>query len=285
MQSAAPPAAELQQLVAPITLYPDELVAQILAAATYPEQVVEADRWMNAHRGVQGQALAEQVDREAWDPSVKALTAFPSVLANMDRNLAWTSSLGDAYVNHEPDVMAAIQDMRRRAQAAGNLRTTPQTTVTQEGQTIVVQPATQQVVYLPQYDPWVVYGAPVVAWPGWYRYPGLFIGGPGVAFGASTSASSAASFSGRTKKRLAPPRRRLQPQRLRHARPDLRESERLTDRRLGSAPFHANEPRGERTNGRVGAAPPTAHVFRGARGRAGGRRDSLGCVQRLDHGV
>jgi hypothetical protein len=183
VQSAAPTPVELQQLVAPIALYPDELVAQILAAATYPEQVVEADRWMEAHRGLQGQALAAEVDRESWDPSVKALTAFPSVLANMDKNLAWTSSLGDAYVNHEPEVMGAVQDMRQRAQAAGNLKTTPQTTVTQEGQTIVIQPANPQVVYVPQYDPWVVYGAPVAPWPGWFWYPGLFVAGPGIVFG------------------------------------------------------------------------------------------------------
>src|SRR5438876_7661452 len=148
MQSAAPTAAELQQLVAPIALYPDALVAQILAAATYPEQIVEADRWMQQHGGLSGQQLAEEVDKEAWDPSVKALTAFPSVLANMDKNLSWTSSLGDAYVNHEPDVMSAIQDMRRRAQAAGNLKTTSQTKVTQEGQTIVVEPARPEVVYV-----------------------------------------------------------------------------------------------------------------------------------------
>ena len=182
MQSAAPTRAELQQLVAPIALYPDELVAQILAAATYPEQIVEADRWMQQHNSLKGQQLAQEVDKEAWDPSVKALTAFPSVLANMDKNLSWTSSLGDAYVNHEPDVMSAIQDMRRRAQAAGNLKTTSQTKVTQEGQTIVVEPASPQVVYVPQYDPWVVYGAPVVAWPGWYWYPGLFVAGPGIGF-------------------------------------------------------------------------------------------------------
>ena len=182
MQSAAPTPAELQQLVAPIALYPDALVAQILAAATFPEQIVEADRWMQQHGGLTGQQLAQEVDREAWDPSVKALTAFPSVLANMDKNLSWTSSLGDAYVNHEPDVMGAIQDMRRRAQAAGNLNTTSQTNVTQEGRTIVIEPAAPEVVYLPQYDPWVVYGAPVVAWPGWYWYPGLFVAGPGIAF-------------------------------------------------------------------------------------------------------
>jgi hypothetical protein len=180
LQSAPPTPGELQQLVAPIALYPDALVAQILAASTYPEQIVEADRWMQQHGGLKAQQLAEEVDKEAWDPSVKALTAFPSVLANMDKNLSWTSSLGDAYVNHEPDVMSAIQDMRRRAQAAGNLKTTSQTKVSQEGQTIVIEPTSPQVVYVPEYDPWVVYGAPVVAWPGWY--PGLFVAGPGIAF-------------------------------------------------------------------------------------------------------
>jgi hypothetical protein len=183
MQSAPPTPAELQQLVAPIALYPDALVAQILAAATYPEQIVEADRWMQQHGGLKGQQLAQEVDKEAWDPSVKALTAFPSVLANMDKNLSWTSALGDAYVNHEPDVMGAIQDMRRRAQAAGNLKTNSQTKVSQEGQAIVIEPESPQVVYVPQYDPWGVYGAPIVAWPGWYWYPGLFVGGPGIAFG------------------------------------------------------------------------------------------------------
>lgn len=101
----------------------------------------------------------------------------------MDKNLSWTSSLGDAYVNHEADVISAIQDMRQRAQAAGTLKTTSQTKVTEEGQTIVIEPASPQVVYVPQYDPWVVYGAPVVAWPGWYWYPGLFVAGPGIAFG------------------------------------------------------------------------------------------------------
>ena len=182
MQSAAPTPAELQQLVAPVALYPDALVAQILAAATYPEQIVEADRWMQQHGGLKGQQLAQEVDKQAWDPSVKALTAFPSVLANMDKNLSWTSALGDAYVNHEPDVMGAIQDMRRRAQAAGNLKTTSETRVTQQGQSIVIEPSSPAVVYVPQYDPWLVYGAPVVAWPGWYWYPGLFVAGPGIAF-------------------------------------------------------------------------------------------------------
>src|SRR5690349_1859724 len=107
---------ELQQLVAPIALYPDALVAQILAASTYPTEIVEADRWMQSNSGLQGKQLAKEVNKQPWDPSVKALTQFPSVLANMDKNLSWTSSLGDAYVNQEQDVMDAVQVMRRRAQ-------------------------------------------------------------------------------------------------------------------------------------------------------------------------
>ena len=103
---------QLQQLVAPIALYPDSLVAQILAASTFPEQVVEADRWLQAHLDLKGDALCKAVDPQPWDPSVKALTAFPSVLGNMDKNLSWTSSLGDAYYNQEQDVMDAVQVMR-----------------------------------------------------------------------------------------------------------------------------------------------------------------------------
>ena len=121
---------QLQQLVAPIALYPDSLVAQILAASTFPEQVVEADRWVQAHPDLKGDALGQAVDQQPWDPSVKALTAFPSVLGNMDKNLSWTSSLGDAYYNQQQDVMDAVQVMRQRAQQAGNLKTTPQQTVT-----------------------------------------------------------------------------------------------------------------------------------------------------------
>jgi len=174
---------QLQQLVAPIALYPDSLVAQILAASTFPEQVVEADRWVQEHPNLTGPALGQAVDQQPWDPSVKALTAFPSVLGNMDKNLSWTSSLGDAYYNQQPDVMDAIQVMRQRAEAAGDLRTTPQQTVTTQGSTIIVQPANPEVVYVPAYDPWLVYGAPILAWPGWYPYPGIWFGGSYLSFG------------------------------------------------------------------------------------------------------
>jgi hypothetical protein len=186
--AAAPPYAQqtpeqLQQLVAPIALYPDSLVAQILAASTFPEQVVEADRWVQAHPDLKGDALGQAVDQQPWDPSVKALTAFPTVLGNMDKNLSWTSSLGDAYYNQQQDVMDAVQVMRQRAQAAGNLKTTPQQNVSTENSAITVEPANPEVVYVPAYDPWLVYGDPILAWPGWYPYPGIWFGGPYLSFG------------------------------------------------------------------------------------------------------
>ncbi len=174
---------QLQQLVAPIALYPDSLVAQILAASTFPEQVVQADRWVQAHPDLKGDDLGQAVDQQPWDPSVKALAAFPSVLGNMDKNLSWTSSLGDAYYNQQQDVMDAVQVMRQRAQQAGTLKTTPQQTVTTQGSTIIVEPASPDVVYVPAYDPWLVYGGPIGPWPGWYPYPGIWYGGPYLSFG------------------------------------------------------------------------------------------------------
>ena len=174
---------QIQRLVAPIALYPDSLVAQILAASTFPEQVVEADRWVQANPDLKGDALAQAVDQQPWDPSVKALTAFPSVLGNMDKNLSWTSSLGDAYYNQQQDVMDAVQVMRQKAEAAGNLKSTPQQNVTVQDSTVDIAPADPDVVYVPAYDPWLVYGYPIVAWPGWYPYPGIWFGGPYLSFG------------------------------------------------------------------------------------------------------
>ena len=183
VQTAPQTSNQLQQLVAPIALYPDALVAQILAAATYPDEIVEADRWVQQHSDLKGEALGQEVDRQSWDPSVKALTQFPAVLGNMDKNLSWTSSLGDAYVNQQQDVMSAVQVMRQRAQSAGNLESNSHEKVSTRGKTIVVDPVDTQVVYVPQYNPWLVYGAPIGPWPGWYGYPGLFWDGPGIGFG------------------------------------------------------------------------------------------------------
>jgi len=174
---------QLQELVAPIALYPDSLVAQILAASTFPEQVVDADRWVQSHPDLKGDALGQAVDQLPWDPSVKALVAFPSVLGNMDKNLSWTSSLGDAYYNQEQGVMDAVQVMRRRAQLAGHLNSTPQQTVVTDDSGIEIEPVSPEIIYVPAYDPWVVYGGPIVAWPGWYPYPDIWYDGPSLFFG------------------------------------------------------------------------------------------------------
>jgi len=186
-QPAIPPVQqtpqELQQLVAPIALYPDALAAQILAASTYPAEIVEADRWMQSHSEIKGEELAKEVDKQSWDPSVKALMQFPSVLENMDKNLSWTSSLGDAYANQQQAVTDAVQTLREQAHKAGRLNSNEQEKVTTQGNTIVIEPANPEVVYVPQYDPWLVYGAPIIAYPGWYPQPGIFLDGVGIGFG------------------------------------------------------------------------------------------------------
>jgi hypothetical protein len=185
-------AQQLEQLVAPIALYPDPLVAQVLTASTYPAQVAEADRWRQA----QGYAPAEQIaggaDAQNWDPSVKALTAFPQVLAEMDRNMRWTTDLGNAYFNQPQDILQAVQVMRQRAQGAGNLQTTPQETVSYDQGNIEVAPANPQVVYVPAYNPWAVYGQPISPYPGFSLLGaiGSFVGAAvGVGLGGGFAAS------------------------------------------------------------------------------------------------
>ena len=158
-ESASQTASELQALVAPIALYPDSLVAQILTASTFPDEVAIANYWIGENKSLTGSALMQAVDKQSWDPSVKALTEFPSVLENMAKNLTWTSSLGEAYHNQQADVMTAIQTLRAEAKAKGNLKTTSQIKVVQQSpQVIVIQPANPQIVYVPQYNPAVIYG-------------------------------------------------------------------------------------------------------------------------------
>lgn len=159
-------AGQLEQLVAPIALYPDPLVAQVLAASTFPAQVQEADGWRQDQSYASPGEIASGADAQPWDPSVKALTAFPQVLAQMDRNLQWTTDLGNAYYNQPQDVMEAVQVMRRRAQAAGSLQSTPQQVVRYDEGNVVLAPADPQVVYVPAYNPWAVYGEPVSPYPG-----------------------------------------------------------------------------------------------------------------------
>jgi hypothetical protein len=173
---------QLDALVAPIALYPDNLVAQILGAATFPDQVAIADYWLQQNKTLTGSALGAAVDKQTWDASVKALVQFPDVLDNMAKNLAWTSSLGQAFHDQQADVMTAVQVMRQKAQAAGNLKSTPQIQVTQPAaQTIVIQPANPQVVYVPQYNPAVVYGVPYVV--PYYTPPPIAYVGAGISFG------------------------------------------------------------------------------------------------------
>jgi len=178
-------ARQLEELVAPIALYPDTLVAQILAASTYPSEVVEAHRWLDQNVNLKGDQLAAAVNQQPWDPSIKSLCQFPSVLKTMSDSLSWTSTLGQAYYNQPNDVLNAIQVMRKRAMDAGTLKSTPQQTVqvqpaaptpeTSGGesavpapqQTIIVNPAQPNTVYVPEYNPSSVYGAPVQSPPGY----------------------------------------------------------------------------------------------------------------------
>jgi Protein of unknown function (DUF3300) len=186
-------AEELQQLAAPIALYPDALVAQILGAATFPDQVAAAASWLQQNSSLKGTALMQAVDAQPWDPSVKALTQFPSVLANLATNLSWTSSLGEAYHNQAAEVMSAVQFLRAKALAAGNLKSGSQLSVVQQSpDVIVIQPVNPQVVYVPMYNPAVVYGYPYVT-PAYVAPPvvatAVVAFGVGIAVGAMMSNS------------------------------------------------------------------------------------------------
>ena len=182
---------ELDQLLAPIALYPDQLLAQVLMAATYPLEVVQAARFMQQNPSLAGEALDEAVAQRNWDPSVQSLTAFPQVLAMMNENLEWTERLGDAFLADQQRVMDTVQRLRRRAEDTGNLRSTPQQLVTVEPDVILIAPAQPDVIYVPVYDPLVVYGpwwAP--GYPPWFWYPPPIFGYPigpifgiGVVFG------------------------------------------------------------------------------------------------------
>jgi Protein of unknown function (DUF3300) len=187
-------AAPFEQLVAPIALYPDALIAQILAASALPAQIVEADRWMQQHPGLNGAPLAQSIDQQNWDPSVKALTQFPAVLANMDKNLSWTSALGASYAQQPQGVLDAIQVMRARAEKAGTLQACAQEVVATEGSSIVIRPTNPAVVYVPQYNPWIAYGPPIVVYPGWVPEPGLYVDGPAVLFGVGVGLAVFAGF-------------------------------------------------------------------------------------------
>jgi hypothetical protein len=201
---------ELDQLVAPIALYPDPLVAQILMASTYPLEIVQAARFAAANANLKGDQLDEALKKQTWDDSVKSLVSFPQVLTMMNEKLDWTQNLGDAFLGSEKGVMDAIQRLRAKALAAGNLKSTPEQTVKTEpappppagqqvvvqqapAQIITIQPANPQVVYVPSYNPTVVYGPwPYPAYPPYAYYPPGYVAGTAIlSFGLGMAAGAA----------------------------------------------------------------------------------------------
>ena len=195
-QPAGPPVfkqEELDQMLAPIALYPDSLLAQIFMASTYPLEVVQADRWAKQNTTLKGDGLTAALEKQPWDPSVKSLANFPQVLTMMSEKLDWTQKLGDAFLAQQKDVMATVQTLRKKAVEAGNLKTTSEQQVIVEKETIIIQPASPQVVYVPTYNPTVVYGAwPYPAYPpAPYYPPGYSAGTVLLAFGAGVAVGAA----------------------------------------------------------------------------------------------
>jgi hypothetical protein len=187
---------ELDQMLAPIALYPDPLLSQILMAATYPLEIVEASRWVGANPGLRGEEAVRAAAAQPWDPSVKSLVAFPRILALMDQRIDWTQRLGNAFLAQQAQVMDTVQELRRRAQNAGNLRSSDEVRVEDRGGSIALEPVNPRIAYVPYYDPLAIYGTwwwpgfpPVFwpPWPGYYVRPGISAGliwGVGVAITA-----------------------------------------------------------------------------------------------------
>src|SRR5581483_10965716 len=193
-QAAQIPPEQLDSLVAPIALYPDSLLAQTLAASTYPLEIVQLQQWLAKNSGLKDKALADAVAKQPWDPSVQALAALPDVVKRMAGDIQWTTDLGNAFLAQQSDVMDAVQRMRKKAQNKGNLKTTEQqkveTKVIENKSVIVVEQANPQVVYVPSYDPVVVYGPPIYPYPPIYYpyYPaGYYAAGLAISFGVGVA--------------------------------------------------------------------------------------------------
>jgi|GEM_PF-3732005 len=170
---------ELEQLLAPIALYPDALLAQVLTAATYPLEVVEANRFVEKNPKLKGEALLKAARDKDWEPSVKAMLGFPDVLAMMDKELEWTRRLGDAFIAQQGDCMDAVQRLRQKAHARGNLKTSAEQVIIVEPDTqvIIIKPRHARIIYVPVYDPTVIYGVWwYPAYPPYYFYPRRYIG-------------------------------------------------------------------------------------------------------------
>jgi hypothetical protein len=183
----APPAQmlspdQLDNLVAPVALYPDPLLSQILVASTYPLEIVEASQWLPQNKGLTGQALLDAARQQNWDASIQGLVAFPDVVARLNQDIRWTTDLGNAFLAQQADVMSAVQRMRAKAESNGKLKSTPQQTVNTENENgqsaITIEPVDPQVIYVPTYNPEWVWGPPLYGY-----YPPLFYPGIGIGFG------------------------------------------------------------------------------------------------------
>ena len=187
-QAAKIPPDQLDSLIAPIALYPDPMLAQTLAASTYPLEVIQLQQWLARNPGLKDKALADAVMKQPWDPSIQALAALPEVVKRLADDIQWTTDLGNAFLAQQSDVMDAVQRMRKKAQDTGNLKSGEQqkveTRVIENKSVIVVEQANPQVVYVPSYDPVVVYGPPVYPYPPIYYPPaGYYAAGVAISFG------------------------------------------------------------------------------------------------------
>ena len=190
------PPDQLDSLVAPIALYPDPLLAQTLAASTYPLEIVQLQQWLVKNKNLKDKALVDAVAKQPWDPSVQAMAALPDVVKRLADDIQWTTDLGNAFLAQQSDVMDAVQRMRKKAQDKGNLKTSEQqkveTKVVENKSVIVVEQADPQVVYVPSYNPVVVYGAPVYAYPPiYYPPPGYYAAGMAISFGVGVAMGAA----------------------------------------------------------------------------------------------
>ncbi len=195
-EAAKIPADQLDSLVAPIALYPDPLLGQVLVASTYPLEIIQLQQWLGRNKTLKDKALVDAVSKQPWDPSIQGLAALPDVVKRLAEDIQWTTDLGNAFLAQQSDVMEAVQRMRRKAEDKGNLKTTQQqkveTKVVENRQVIVIEQASPQVVYVPSYDPVVVYGAPVYPYPPIYYPPaGYYAAGMALSFGVGVAMGAA----------------------------------------------------------------------------------------------
>jgi hypothetical protein len=187
---------QLDSLVAPIALYPDPMLAQVLAASTYPLEVMQLQQWLAKNKDLKDKALADAVSKQPWDPSIQGLAALPEVVKRLADDIQWTTDLGNAFLAQQSDVMDAVQRMRKKAQDAGNLKSTEQqkveTKVVESKQVVVIQQSNPEVVYVPSYNPVVVYGPPVYPYPPIaYPPPGYYAAGVAISFGVGLAMGAA----------------------------------------------------------------------------------------------